>query len=68
MKMEKNFKELDYVKIYARALKVNPRLFKQQAMLINSQIEASSSLFKKKFGVNFKEGARNYLKKIKILV
>lgn len=55
--------DLDYVKLYAENLKTNPELFKQQKMLINSQIKSSKSFFKNLFkGKDFKTEARKYLK------
>lgn len=58
-------KKIDYVELYARKLKNDPSLFKQQKMLIESQLNASQSLFEKKFSKgNFKQEAREYLRKI----
>src|SRR3989344_3397744 len=60
-----NLSDLDYVRIYAESLKSNPLLFRQQKMLIDSQIQASRSLFKSMLaGPNFKIAARKYLKEI----
>ena len=58
----------DYIKLYAESLKKNPELFKQQKMLIDSQIKANRSLFKT-FGKEeeFKLNARRYLRGIKLL-
>ena len=58
----------DYIKLYAESLKKNPELFKQQKMLIDSQIKASRSLFKT-FGKEeeFKLNSRRYLRGIKLL-
>ena len=57
--------DLDYVEFYARELKKNNKLFKQQKRLIEAQITASSSLFKNAFGEkDFKAEARKYLKGI----
>ena len=57
-------KNIDYIKLYAEKLKNNHQLFSQQKMLIESQLYASSSLFKKMFeGHDFKENARKYLRK-----
>ncbi len=64
----KKLSQLDYVKMYAEKLKNDNSLFKQQKMLIESQIRASSSLFKNMFaGRNFKSCAREYLRKTGIL-
>ena len=63
----KHMKELDYVTMYAEALKKDNALFEQQKMLIESQMAASASLFKNMFGANFKEKARTYLKNTGIL-
>ncbi|MEK6823546.1 MAG: hypothetical protein AABY06_00785 [Nanoarchaeota archaeon] len=55
--------DLDYVKLYAENLKINPKLFEQQKMLINSQIKSSKSFFQNLFkGKDFKTEARKYLK------
>ncbi len=64
-----NFKvpksDLDYIEIYARKLKENPELFKQQKELIESQLSGSSELAKKRFSEeNFKANARAHLKEI----
>ena len=58
----------DYIQLYAEALKKNSELFKQQKMLIDSQIKASRSLFKN-FGKEeeFKLNARRYLKGVGLL-
>jgi hypothetical protein len=55
--------DMDYVEIYAKNLKANPELFKQQKMLINSQIKSSKSFFQNCFkDKDFKTEARIYLK------
>ena len=55
--------DLDYVGIYAEKLKENPSLFRNQKELIESQLESSSALIKKRFsGKNFKTNARHYIK------
>ena len=54
--------DLDYVEIYAENLRTNPELFKQQKMLIDSQIKSSRSFFQNRFkGKDFKTEARIYL-------
>jgi hypothetical protein len=58
-------KEIDYVKIYAKSMKNDNTFFKQQKVLIESQMKASSSLFKSK--IKNKRQAREYLKKVGIL-
>jgi len=57
---------MDYVEFYAEKLKENNSYFSQQKIIIESQIKASSELFKKKFGKgkDFKKNARKYLKDI----
>ena len=56
---------LDYIEIYAEALKNDNGIFKQQKMLIDSQMQSSRSFFKSYFkGQNFKEAARKYLKAV----
>jgi hypothetical protein len=60
--------DLDYIDLYAEKLKENPSLFKKQKELIESQLESSSALFKKRFSnKNFKTNARNYLKVLSIV-
>ena len=55
--------DLDYVELYAKALRENPKLFEQYKMLINSQIKSSRSFFQNRFkGKDFKTEARKYLK------
>ncbi|MBS3158833.1 hypothetical protein J4206_06110 [Candidatus Woesearchaeota archaeon] len=61
--------DMDYVELYANKLKEDNSLFKQQKMLIESQLHASSSLFSKMFGrgKKFKVNARKYLKEVGII-
>ena len=59
--------DLDYVKLYAERLKEDNALFEQQKMLIDSQLKASSSLFKKAFCGDFKLKAREYAKSFGLL-
>jgi len=66
--MKNQFEEEDYVIFYANELRKNPKYFKQQKMLIDSQIKSSKELFQKTFGIkNFNENARIYLRKLGIL-
>jgi len=60
---------LDYVEFYAYKLKKDNSLFNQQKMLIESQLQSSSSLFRKMFvsQKNFKNNARKYLKGIGLI-
>ena len=54
---------IDYVELYAKRLKEDNSLFKQQKKFIEAQFHASCSLFKGMFaGKNFKQSARKYLK------
>ena len=48
--MKNQFEEEDYVIFYANELRKNPKYFKQQKMLIDSQIKSSKELFQKTFG------------------
>jgi hypothetical protein len=68
---EKNVRlmtNLDYVEFYAEKMKRDNSLFKQQKMLIESQLQSSKSLFKNAFSEgDFKTFAREYLRKIGIL-
>lgn len=58
----------EYVIYYAEKLKGDRALFKQQKILIESQLQSSQSFFKNLFGEdNFKENARIYLKKVGII-
>lgn len=54
----------DYITFYAKKLKKDNSVFKQQKVLIESQLNGSSSLYKKRFGIGnkFKTNARKYLK------
>ncbi|MBU0627633.1 MAG: hypothetical protein KKC75_00445 [Nanoarchaeota archaeon] len=60
---------LDYVEFYANKLKEDHSFFKSQKRLIESQLQASSSLFRNKFGSgdDFKIKARKYLKGIGLI-
>lgn len=60
---------LDYVELYANKLKEDNSLFRQQKMLIESQMSASRSLFRSMFGAGkeFKINARKYLKSIGLI-
>ena len=57
---------LDYIVLYAEKLKEDNSLFRQQKMLIESQLRSSRQLFRNMFGTGagFKINARRYLKKI----
>lgn len=55
-------KDIEYVELYAEKLINNPELFEQQRIFIESQMKASKELFLNKFGENFNEEARKYLK------
>ena len=60
--------DLDYVRLYSKKIKTNNSLFDQKKKLIESQLNASSSLFKKMFrNKNFKSDARKYLKSVGLL-
>jgi len=60
--------DLDYIELYAEELKKNPKFFKQQKELIDSQLIASSDLIKKRFSKeNFKAQIRSHLRDIQIL-
>ena len=62
--------DLDYVEFYANKLKMDNSLFRQQKILIESQLHGSSDLFRKMFGTknNFKINARKHLKGIGLIV
>jgi len=59
--------DLEYVEFYAEKLKEDGSLFRQQKILIESQLKSSQSLFKNMFGEDFKTNARKYLKAIGLL-
>lgn len=59
--------DLDYVTLYAERLKEDNALFAQQKNLIDSQLVASSSLFRRIFSGDFKLKAREHLKSIGVL-
>ncbi len=61
--------DMDYIELYANRLKEDNSLFKQQKMLIESQMHASASLFRNRFGKGkeFKANARKYLKSVGII-
>ena len=61
--------DLDYIEFYANKLKNNNSFFKQQKILIESQLHGSSDLFRKMFGTQnrFKINARKHLKSIGLI-
>jgi len=61
--------DMDYVVYYAVNLKQNNSLFKDQKMMIESQMHSSEELFRNMFGTGeiFKINARRYLKKVGIV-
>ena len=61
--------DMDYVELFAQKLKANANLFRQQKMLIESQLHSSWELFGKMFGTGegFKTKARSYLKGLGVL-
>ena len=60
--------DLDYVELYAEKLKEDNTLFKQQKILIESQLHSSKAIFMSKFGEkNFKLNARKYLREIGLI-
>lgn len=53
----------DYVELYARKLKEDNSLFKQQKKFLEAQFKSSASLFSNWFvGKDFKTEARKYLR------
>lgn len=55
--------DMDYVILYAENLRENPQFFKQQKILIESQMKSSQSFFQNLFkGKDFKTEARKYLR------
>jgi hypothetical protein len=60
--------DLDYVIYYAEEMRENPKLFNQQKKLIESQLNASKSLFSNWKGKYFKEKCRAYLRDRGIIV
>jgi hypothetical protein len=66
--MKKPIKDLDYVELYAEKMKEDNSLFKQQKVLVESQLLGSSSLFKNMFSEgDFKVLAREYLRKVGLI-
>ncbi len=64
----KTWSDLDYVEYYAKRLREDSSLFKQQKMLIDSQIASSRELFNAKFkNQDFKTQARKYLHECNII-
>ncbi len=59
---------LEYVELFARAIRTDNSLFKQQKMLIESQLHSSTSFFRNNFDYgSFEKEAREYLMKIGLL-
>ncbi|MBI3051174.1 hypothetical protein HYY74_01830 [Candidatus Woesearchaeota archaeon] len=66
--MARVLSRMDYVELYAKALRQDNRHFAQQKMLIESQMKSSSQLFGRMFGgPDFKEKAREYLRKVGLI-
>ena len=65
--MKTPVKDLDYVVLYAKKLKSNSSLFKQQKRLIESQMKSSREIFSKAFAGDFKLNARRYLQGIGLI-
>jgi len=64
----KTMNDADYIELYANKLKEDNTIFKQQKLLIESQMHSSKATFKNKFGTkNFKENARKYLKEVGLI-
>ena len=60
---DKNYSRMDYVSLYACALRDDASHFAQHKKLIDSQIKSSRELFHNKFaGKDFYVEARKYLK------
>lgn len=57
---------MDYVKIYGQKMRKDSSLFRQQKMLIESQLQSSSQIFRSMFGdgKDFEKKARVYLRKV----
>lgn len=55
--------DIDYVRMYAKKAREDNSVFEQHRKFINSQLQASREIFRKRFGTeNFEENARKYLK------
>lgn len=56
--------KINFVKLFAQRLRENPSFFAQQKTLIDSQIQSSREIFRKRFGTGkkFKKNAREFLK------
>lgn len=66
--MKKPVKDLDYVELFAKKMKEDNSLFKEQKRLIESQMKANRSLIRNMFSENdFESEARLYLKRLGII-
>jgi len=60
--------DVDYIVLYAKSLKKDNSLFRQQKGIIEAQLHGSSSLFRNMFaGGDFKTLARKYLREVGVL-
>lgn len=66
---QQEMSDLAYVELYAKALRKDNSLFKQQKMLIESQLQSSRDTFRNMFGTGeeFKRNARKYLRGIGLI-
>ncbi len=62
----KPLNDVDYVELYALKLREDNRFFRQQKIIIESQMKSSKEIFRRKFGSGkrFRINARAYLKKL----
>jgi hypothetical protein len=68
MEKQIHLRELEFVESFAKRLKNDNSLFQLQKQLIESHLHSLDNYFKNKFGdKNFKENAREYLKKIGLI-
>jgi hypothetical protein len=62
-------RDIDYVERYAERLSKDNSLFRQHKILLESQMQASIFLFRRRFGTDeeFKRNAREYLREIGLI-
>lgn len=58
---------MDHVEKYSEQLAADNTGFEQHKKIINSQLQASKELFSHKFGKNFKQEARKYLRETRLI-
>jgi len=68
MEKEIRLRELEFIEYFAIRLRNDNRLFNLQKEIVEGHIHSLNKYFKNKFGdKNFKENAREYLKRMDII-